>query len=115
MKAALNEYYFYNQYDIQPILIDKYYEASHLGLAPKAVYSSVCCNYTKCNISRSLEKINHSIYIIGGGAKKDINEIISEYTVCNPAIESSIIAATKHLPHLEKPAEVYNLIKMFFN
>jgi hypothetical protein len=115
LKAAFNEDYFYNQYDIQPILIDKYYEASHLGLAPKAVYSSVCCNYTKCNISRSLEKINHSIYIIGGGAKKDINEIISEYTVCNPAIESSIIAATKHLPHLEKPAEVYNLIKMFFN
>lgn len=115
LKAAFNEDYFYNQYDIQPILIDKYYEASHLGLAPKAVYSSVCCNYTKCNISRSLEKINHSIYIIGGGAKKDINKIISEYTVCNPAIESSIIAATKHLPHLEKPAEVYNLIKMFFN
>lgn len=115
LKRTFNEKYFYNQYDTQPILIDKYYESAHLGLAPKAIFSSTCCNYTKCNISRSLEKIDNSIYIIGGGAKTDINEIISEYTCCNPAIESSIIAATKHLPQLEKPAEVYNLIKMFFN
>ena len=64
LKRAFNESYFYNQYDVQPILIDKFYEAAHLVLAPKAVYSSLCCNYTKCNISRSLEKINHSIYII---------------------------------------------------
>ena len=115
LKRIFYEKHFYNPYDAQPILIDKYYEAAHLGLAPKAIFSSTCCNYTKCNISRSLEKINHSIYIIGGGAKPDVNEIINEYTICNPAIESSIIAATKHLPQLEKPAEVYNLIKMFFN
>lgn len=115
LKRIFYEKHFYNPYDAQPILIDKYYEAAHLGLAPKAIFSSTCCNYTKCNISRSLEKINHSIYIIGGGAKSDVNEIINEYTICNPAIESSIIAATKHLPQLEKPAEVYNLIKMFFN
>jgi hypothetical protein len=93
----------------------KYYESAHLGLSPKAIYSSVTCNYTKCSITRSLEKINNSIYILGGGAKDGINEIISEYTLCNPAIESSIIAATKHLPHLEKIEEVSNVIKMFFN
>lgn len=115
LKRTFNEKYFYNPYDAQPILIDKYYEAAHLGLAPKSIYSSVNCNYAKCNIRRSLEKINHSIYIIGGGAKTDINEIIHEYTTCNPAIESSIIAATKHLPQLEKPVEVYQLIKMFFH
>ncbi|MBR5267612.1 MAG: alpha/beta fold hydrolase [Lachnospiraceae bacterium] len=115
LKHTFRDKLFYNPYDAQPILIDKYYEAAHLGLAPKAIFSSVCCKYTKCNISRSLEKINHSIYIIGGGAEQDINEIIDEYTICNPAIESSIIAATKHLPQLEKPAEVYNLFKMYFN
>jgi len=115
LKHTFNEKYFYNQYDAQPILIDKYYESAHLGLAPKAIFSSTYCNYTKCNISRSLEKINNSIYIIGGGAETDINEIIHEYELCNPAIESSIIAATKHLPQLEKPVEVFNHIKMYFN
>ena len=86
-----------------------------LGIFTDSHYSSselTCgCRYN----SRSLEKINNSIYIVGGEAKPDINDTITEYTECNPAIESSIVAATKHLPHLEKPAEVYNLINMFFN
>ena len=112
---TFKESYFYNPYEARLIYIDKYYEAAHLGLSPKAVYSSITCNYTKCNISRALEKINHSIYILGGGAKPEINETIQEYTTCNPSIESSIIAATKHLPQLEKPAEVSNIIKMFFH
>lgn len=115
IRHSFTDQYFYNPYDAQPILIDKYYESAHWGLSPKSVFSSVRCNYTKCNISRSLEKINNSIYILGGGAKHDINETIAEYTLCNPAIESSIIAATKHLPHLEKPVEVCNVIKIFFN
>ena len=109
------EHYFYNPYDARLIYIDKYYESAHLGLTPKAVYSSITCNYTKCNISCALEKINHSIYILGGGAKPEINEVIREYTICNPAIESSTIAATKHLPQLEKPVEVSKIIKMFFD
>ena len=109
------EKYFYNPYEARLIFIDKFYESAHLGLYPKAIYSSVTCNFTKCNISRSLEKINNSIYILGGGAKDGINDIINEYTLCNPAIESSIIATTKHLPHLEKTEEVSNIIKMYFN
>lgn len=109
------EQYFYDPYEARLIYIDKYYEAGHLGLSPKAVYSSIVCNYTKCNLTRALEQIDHSIYILGGGAKSEINEIIHDYTTTNPAIESSIIAATKHLPQLEKPAEVSNVIKMFFN
>lgn len=112
---AFKEHYFYNPYEARLIYIDKYCESAHLGLSPKAIYSSITCNYTKCKISRALEKIDHSIYILGGGAKPEINEIINEYTICNPAIESSIIAATKHLPQLEKPVEVSNIVKMFFD
>lgn len=112
---TFKEHYFYNPYEARLIFIDKYYEAAHLGLSPKAIYSSITCNYTKCNISRALERIDHSIYILGGGAKPEINETINEYTICNPAIESSIIAATKHLPQLEKPVEVSNIAKMFFD
>lgn len=115
IRRTFSEHYFYNPYHVPPVLIDKFYESAHLGISPKSVFSSVSCNYTKCNISRALEKIDNSIYILGGGAKPDINETISEYTICNPAIESSIIPATKHLPHLEKPEEVCSIVKMFFS
>ena len=115
LKRTFEEKYFYSAADTHPLLIDKYYESAHLGTAPKSVFASCICHYTKCNISRSLERINNSIFILGGGAEPDINEIINEYTLCNPAIESSIVPATKQLPHLEKPLEVSNIIRMFFN
>lgn len=115
IEKSFSEDYYYNPYDAKPIVIDKYYESAHLGMSPKAAYSSIHCNYTKCNISRSLEKINNSIYILGGGAKEGIIDIINDYTLCNPAIESSLIDETKHLPHMEKPSEVCSIINMFFN
>ena len=73
------------------------------------------CNYTKCNITKTLEKIDNSIYILGGEAEQDIDLIIKEYTKCNPAIESSTIPNTKHLPQIENPEEVSSTVQMFFN
>ena len=70
---------------------------------------------TKCNIIKTLEKINNSIYILGGEAEPDIDLTIKEYTKCNPAIESSTIANTRHLPQLENPEEVSATVQMFFN
>lgn len=58
---------------------------AHLGDSPKSVYASVQCNYTKCNITKTLEKIDNSIYILGGEAEPDIDLITKEYTKCNPA------------------------------
>ncbi len=115
IQKQFTEQYFYNPYKALPRLIDKYYESAHRGLSPNSVYSSVCCHYTKCNISRALAKIDNSIYILGGSAHADIHEIIEEYTNCNPAIESSLVAASKYLPQLEKPAEVEKTVKMFFH
>lgn len=115
IKKTFTEKYFYNPYSVKQNYVDKYYESAHLGLSPKAVYSSVCCKYTKANITRALSNIDNSIYILGGEAKSGISEIIKEYTRCNPAIESSVISETKHLPHMEKPADVANIVKMFFN
>lgn len=115
IEESFEEKYFYNPYDVKPFYIDKYFEAAHLGESPKAIYSSVLCNYTKCSISRSLEKINNSIYILGGAAEPEINQTIKEYALCNPSIEFSTISGTKHLPQLEKPTEVSNIITMFFN
>ena len=73
------------------------------------------CNYTRCNISRALEKINNSIYILGGLAEPEIDETVKEYTECNPAIETSLIPASGHLPQLERPEEVSRAIRIFFD
>ena len=105
---------FYNPYSVKLSLVDQYYEAAHLGTYPKAIYSSTLLHYTKCSISRTLEQINNSIYILGGEEKDEIKEIIKEYTDCNPSIESGVISKTRHLPQLEKPEEVCKVIDMFF-
>lgn len=115
IQESFSSEYFYNPYDVKPFYVDKYFEAAHLGESPKAVYSSVQCNYTKCGISKALEKIDNSIYVLGGGEEPAIMETIQEYAICNPAIEFSTIANTKHLPQMENPKEVCNIMKMFFN
>lgn len=112
---AFSSDYFYNPYDVKQSYIDQYFEGAHLGSSPKSIYSSVKCNYTKCNISKALEKIDNSIYLLGGAQEINIEKTIAEYTSCNPAIESSVVSNTKHLPQLENPKEVFKIMKMFFN
>lgn len=106
---------FYNPYSVKSSCIDSYYESAHLGNSPKAVYASVKCNYTKCNIVNSLKKIDNSIYLIGGGGIESISERLDEYKAYNSAIETAIIPDTKALPQLENPSALYELIKMYFN
>ncbi|RGY97400.1 alpha/beta fold hydrolase [Clostridium sp. AM58-1XD] len=107
--------YFYNPYVVRPLYVDKYYEAAHLGECPKAVFSSLRCNYAKCNIVNAFKKINNSIYIIGGKANEDISEVIDEYKAYNPAIEYSLIPNTRLLPQLENSAKVLEYIYIFFS
>ena len=64
ISRTFSESYFYNPYDVNPHYIDKYHESAHLGDSPKSVYASVQCNYTKCNITKTLEKIDNSIYTV---------------------------------------------------
>ena len=44
----------------------------------------------------------------------NIKELILEYIKYNPAIEYSIIEGTRHLPHVEKPAEFLSYVRTFF-
>ena len=106
--------YFYNPHRVRSVYINKFYEAAHLGECPKAVFSSLKCNYTKCNILTALKRIDNSIYLLGGSSVDDIEVILSEYKLYNPAIEYAIIPNTKHLPQLEAPQEVLNAIYTFF-
>lgn len=45
---------------------------------------------------------------------ENIDELIREYQIYNPAIESSLISNSKYLPQLENPFELYRAIQMFF-
>lgn len=118
-KQALTEDFtkhcYCNPYSVKSSVIEAYYESAHLGEYPRALYASVKCNYTKCNIVNALKKIDNSIYIAGGKAMESVAEIIDEYQDYNPAIESSIISDSKYFPQLENPMELYKTIQMFFS
>lgn len=114
IEEAFEEKYFYNPYSAKPFYIDHYFESAHLGECPKAVFSSMECKYTKCNIINALKKIDNSIFIVGGAEEPYILDNIEEYKLYNSAIESSIISKTKHLPQLENSAKLLDAISMFF-
>lgn len=105
---------FYNPYTVKTTWIDSYYESAHLGASPKSVYASVHCNFTKCNIVNALKKIDNSIYLIGGGAIDNIEDLLNEYKAYNPSIETTVVPETKYLPQLEAPGKLMELISTYF-
>lgn len=116
-KSLVEEFthrYYYNPYSVKNSLLDAYYESAHLGESPKSLYASVRCNYTKCNITNALRKINNSIYLVGGEEREHAIDIMKEYKEYNSAIEYSTIPKTKYLPQLENPSELLKIITMFF-
>lgn len=106
---------FYNPFSVKPALIDKYYEAAHLGKSPKSIYASTKSNFTRCNITNAIRKINNSLYVIGGDEVDDIETRLDEYKECNPAIETATIPETKLLPHLESAEALFHLIETYFS
>lgn len=105
---------FYNPYSVKASYIDTCYEAANLGLSPKSVYASVISNFTKCNITNALKKIDNSLYLVGGACTENMDKILEEYKDYNPAIETSLIPNAKKLPQLEAPDELYELIHTYF-
>ena len=107
--------YFYNPYSAKQIYLDHYFESAHLGECPKAIFASMECKYTNCNITNALKKIDNSIFIVGGAEEVSIESIIDEYKFNNSAIESALISKTKHLPQLEEADKVLDLINIFLS
>ena len=99
-----------NPYSVNSLLIDAYYESAHLGASPKSIYASVKCNYTKCNITNALRRIDNSIYLFGGEELDNMAEVMENYRKYNPAIEAITIPKAKHLPHLEAPSRFHDLL-----
>lgn len=113
IRQMFTEGYFENPFSAKRTMIDAYYEAAHLGGSPKSVYASVTCNYTKCNIVDALKKIDNSIYLLGSSAIDGMEERLEEFKRYNPAIETALLDNGKHLPHLEFPNEVLDMMKTF--
>ncbi len=115
LRETLRKYYFYNPSKATESYVESYYEAAHFGYCPKAVFSSIRCNYTNYNITNAIKKIDNSIYLIGGEQLEHEKEIMEEYVVQNPAIEFTMIQNAKFLPHVENPVEFLLAVKIFFS
>lgn len=114
IERAFKEEYFYNPVNIEEKDILAYVEASHLpDHTSKHIFASYVGKYINTNIIHALKEINHSIYIIGGECKEDIETTIENYLYYNSSIEYAYIPYSKHLPHMEVPEKVINHIEMF--
>ena len=114
-RSSIQNYFitkgYYNPYSVKTADIDTFYESAHLGNYAKSIYASQRCHYTKCNIVNALKRINNSIYLIGGSEISYMKDLLDEYKIYNPAIESFIIPETKKLPQLEAPEKLYEIIE----
>lgn len=108
--------YFYNGKKIRKKQIQRYHEAAHLGgSSAKYLYSSIRCYYSNTNIIHALKELNNSIYIIGGKEEAQISKIIDDYTLLNSSIETLYISNCKHLPQLESPSELLEIIQLYLS
>lgn len=109
------EKFYYNPFHLEQDIVDAYYESSHKGGAyAKHLYSSLTAKYLNIDISRSLESINNSIYIVTGDAEPNESSTVDEYCKLNPSIETVSIKKTKHFPHLEDPEKFLEQVGIFF-
>ncbi len=114
-KHFQNEY-FYDSKKIDPADITAYLESCHQqDYRSKYAFTSYLGRYLNANIIHALKEINHSIYILAGKEKPDIDTIIENYKYYNSSIESVYIEKTKQLPHLERAGEVLKNLNTFLN
>lgn len=114
VQLIFTEQYLYNPFNISAEMLDTYYEAAHKGMSnSKFLLSSMVGRYTNNNVYHALKEINNSIFIIEGSAEKECDETITQYTSCNPAIETVILKGCKHLPQLESPEKILEQLSIF--
>ena len=115
IKKQFYHQFFHNPSKVKMKYIKLCHEASHTGgSASKYPYASIRSHFTNLNIAHGLKSINNSIYLILGEYEPNAKEIEESYLELNPAIESSSIKNTKHLPHIESPEAILEVCHMFF-
>lgn len=113
IQLLLTDQYLYNPFLASAEIIDTYYEASHKGYGnARFLLSSIVGNYTNNNVTHALKDINNSIVIINGDAEAQREETKDSYLKCNPAIEYFNITKAKHLPQLENPDSLLEILNI---
>ena len=113
---AFQNKYYANSSKIKEEDIMAYVEASHLtDYNSKYSFASYIGRYTNSNIIHALKEINHSIFIIAGEEKADIDTITENYLYYNNSIEVAKIPNTKQYPHMESPNKVLQQLSIFLD
>lgn len=111
IQLLLTEQYLFNPFLASAEMIDTYYEASHKGFGnARFLLSSIVGNYTNNSVTHALKDIDNSIVVINGDAEPQKSETKESYLICNPAIEYFNISKTKHLPQLENPENLLEIL-----
>lgn len=113
-KFAASYLYDHNKVDEKDILTC--FEASHKDKThSKYLYACKKSRFTNANILCCLSKLNNSIFIIVGNANPENMLSAKQYQNQLPSIEIVGINETKQLPHVEKPGEFIEQIRILFS
>ncbi|MCC2255612.1 alpha/beta hydrolase [Ruminococcus sp. CLA-AA-H200] len=108
--------YFYNQNEVNEKDILTCFEASHMDKShSKYLYACLKSRFTNANITFCLNKLTNSIFIITGNSNPENILSANQYQNYLPSIEIVGIDNTKQIPHVEKPAEFVEQIKILFS
>lgn len=92
------------------------FESSHKdGCRSKYLYACQKSRYTNANILFCLGKMTNSIFIIIGNSNPENALSANQYQNQIPSIEIVGINNTKQLPHVEKPDEFIEQVKILFS
>lgn len=112
-KFALSYYYDQNTINEKDILTC--FESSHKDKGhSKYLYACQKSRYTNANILFCLSKLNNSIFIISGKGNPENALSASQYQNQLPSIEIVEMDNTKQLPHVEKPDEFIEQVRILF-
>lgn len=77
-------------------------------------YASLKNNYMNANLSRSLSKLDTSVYIILTGYMEQASEQIDYLHTVNSSIETEFLGGNKHFGWLEEPTDILEICHFFF-
>ena len=107
--------YYYDQNAISEKDILTCFESSHKDKGhSKYLYACQKSRYTNANILFCLSKLNNSIFIISGNGNPENALSASQYQNHLPSIEIIEMNNAKQLPHVEKPDEFIEQVRILF-
>ena len=107
--------YYYDQNKINEKDILTCFESSQKDRGhSKYLYACQKSRYTNANILFCLSKLNNSIFIVSGNGNPENTLSASQYQNQLPSIEIVEMNNTKQLPHVEKPDEFIEQVRILF-